>query len=48
MRAWKPPCTSSRQGRWAEKKHFLQYVDTSVGDPWHFGADPDARIRSSD
>jgi hypothetical protein len=21
---------------------------TSVGDPWHFGADPDPRIRTSD
>ncbi len=31
-----------------DKQSFLCMVCTSVPDPWHFGTDPDPRIRNSD
>jgi hypothetical protein len=40
-----PSCKISLAGQ-ALRIHFN--VVTSVGDPWHFGADPDPRIRTSD
>jgi hypothetical protein len=29
-------------------QHFVPIITNSVGDPWHFGTDPDPRIRTSD